>query len=431
MRRSAALRAMCTFACLFKQLHAVKLTLPSPAVKPRAAAAQAIAGDAPWAIFSVSNTTLSLSTPVFHLGLGAATGRLDFLIDAASSTTLFYGSGAGELWAFQGPNGALNNNDPDLHFSYIWADPTLTLLYVHPDGARITVNITAPLQQRYFDMVLALEAPPQALSTTPYNSLWFPSQPLFNGSSAEVFYPQLPGIILNTSFFAQGISTEVPYPGSGTFAEFLHLNVSAGAASLSVFSVSAPDLALPHFKGFSPAPASGAGLVMYSHSIAPINVSNHCDVRNGGWTGGSALRPPLDPSAPPCALGEGGVVRVRLALGGGILEDMQLYSDANALRLPDISSKLPAPLLRQLGRAPLYKVDAVGLGLPFARYDAELYPLLPQPGLVHFVAFENISFDRFYPDWLPPAPRFGSTCDALDAWHSAQARGHLTMPYTK
>lgn len=384
----------------------------------------------PWANFTVTNTTLTLSTPVFRLGLGAESGRLDFLVDTASSTALFYGSSAGQLWNLQGPNGALNNNDRALNFTYTWVDPTLTLMYMHPDGVRISVKIIAPAQERYVDMVFALEAPPTSLSTTPWDSLWFPSLPLFNGSAAEVFYPQLPGIILNSSFFAQGVTTEVPYPGSGTFAEFVHLNVSAGAATLSLFTVAPPDLAIPHFTGFAPAPGAGQGLVAYSHSISPINLTNGCDATNGGWAGGSSSRPPLSAVRPPCALGAGGLVRVRLALGGSILEDMQLYGTANALRLPVIAAKLPPPLLQQLSRAPLYKVDAVGLGLPFSEYAQALYPLLPQPGVVHFVAFENISFDRFYPDYLPPAERFGSTCDALGAWRAAQAAGHLAMPYT-
>ena len=373
---------------------------------------------APWATFTNTSTTLTLATPALSLALRARSGTLLALDDAATGARLFLGSAYDQLWALVGPSGSLNNNDASLAFSFAWAAPCLRLAWrAPPPGFAADVSVCAPDGQRFLDATFALRAPPAAPGTA-WDSLWFPSMPLFNASGATVFYPQLPGLLLNASFFAAGNAANVPYPGSGTFAEFLHINASG--ATVSVFTVSGPALTLPHFKGLYPAPANGNGLWRYAHSIQPVNVTAGCAV--GGDGGGGA--------ASPCALGDGGAVTVRLAVGGGVLDDMRLYGAANALALPPITAKVPAALLRQLGRAPLYKVDAVELGLPFANYSAQLYPLLPRPGLVHFCAFEPVAFDHFYPDYLPPAARFGGSCDAAGAWAAAKTAGHLTMPYT-
>ena len=387
---------------------------------------------APWANFTNSSTALTLATPVFTLALSARSGALLALDDAASGERLFYGSAFGQLWALVGPSGSLNNNDASLAFAFAWAAPCLNMTWAAPQpGFRAAVSVCAPAQQRYFDAAFTLLAPPPASTPTAWDSLWFPSMPLFNASRSTVFYPQLPGLMLNSSFFAAGAPANLPYPGSGTFAEFLHINTSmTTGASVSLFTVSGPALTIPHFKGLYPVPAAGAGLWRYAHSIQPVNVTGGCDVYNGGWAGGAAAAPRAASAAPPCALGDRGTVLVRHALQGSVLDDLRLYGAANALQLPPIASKVPAALLRQLGRAPLYKVDAIELGLPFSAYAAQLLPLLPQPGLVHFCAFEPVAFDHFYPDFLPPAARFGSNCDALGAWAAAKAAGHLTMPYT-
>lgn len=369
---------------------------------------------APWATFTNTSSALTLATPALSLSLGARSGTLLALDDAASGARLFLGSAFDQLFALVGPSGSVNNNDASLAFSFAWAAPCLHLEWrAPPPGFAADVDVCAPDGQRFVDATFSLRAPPSAPGTA-WSSLWFPSMPLFNASDATVFYPQLPGLLLNASFFAAGTPADVPYPGSGSFAEFLHINASG--ASVSIFTVSGPTLTIPHFKGLYPAPGNGKGLWRYAHSIQPVNVTTGCAVGSGG--------------APPCALGDGGAVTVRLAVGGGVLDDMRLYGAANALALPPITAKVPAALLRQLGRAPLYKVDAIELGLPFANYSAQLYPLLPRPGLVHFCAFEPVAFDHWYPDFLPPAARFGGSCDAAGAWAAAKAAGHLTMPYT-
>jgi hypothetical protein len=72
---------------------------------------------------------------------------------------------------------------------------------------------------------------------------------------------------------------------------------------------------------------------------------------------------------------------------------------------------------RQVFAAPLLKLDAIGVGRPCSEYTVRVFPSLPAPALLHFCAFERCgapdspAFDCNYPDLLPPATVFGSTCD--------------------
>jgi len=80
----------------------------------------------------------------------------------------------------------------------------------------------------------------------------------------------------------------------------------------------------------------------------------------------------------------------------------------------------------------------------------QIYPGLPIPSLLHYCAYEQHGFDSNYPDMLPPATEFGSSCDMAQRWvdwvrqvtaflvrnrhigcsmYTAASLGHLTMPY--
>jgi hypothetical protein len=409
-----------------------------------------------WVQFSNSTSSLVLTTPVYTLSLSATSGTLEYLLDTSSSETLFYGSGFGQLWAMVGPSGSLNNNA--LPFSWIWNQETngggeLILLWKHTTGGGdyVRVNVTALANMRFFDLTFELISPPIGQGDT-WNSLWFPSMPLFNGSNSKVFFPILPGITLNSSFFQENNPINIPYPGSGVFAEFLHVNASR--SSVSLFTISGPLYTIPHMKSLYPAPASGQGLWRYAHSIQPINVTDGCDPLNGEWIGGDT-RPST--SMNPCALGLLGTVRVRIAINGSAMNDLILYGISNGLINNTAGSEYPnstlitpygsqpfkpilikvkggnETFLRNLARSTLVKIDAIGLGLNFSEYKTQLLPALSPLGqglLIHTCAWEPIAFDHFYPDLLPPNTRFGTGCELASAHEAMSIAGHLTMPYS-
>lgn len=404
-----------------------------------------------WVSFSNTSTSLTLTTPLYKLSLSSTSGTLLYLLDGISKSTLFFGSGYGQLWALVGPSGSVNNNA--LPFSWQWFEDnegsgTLIMKWTRSGGGEIIqVNVSALANMRFFDITFELVSPPIGAAIN-YNSLWFPSMPLFNGSSSNVFFPLLPGVTLNTSFFETGTPINVPYPGSGVFAEFLHVTASQ-SSSVSIFTVSGPSYTIPHMKSLYPAPESGKGLWRYAHSIQPVNVTGSCDPINGGWTGGAKN---TNATTSPCALGFLGTVLVRIAVNGSALDDLLLYGVSNGflnntiVGLPPsvapygtqlftpIASKVKQnmSLLQSLARSTLVKVDAIGLGLNFSNYATDLLPILSPLGnglLYHTCAWEPIAFDHYYPDLLPPNTRFGTGCDLADA-HSAMASVGLVMPYS-
>lgn len=409
-----------------------------------------------WVNFTNTSSALSISTPLYTLSLSSSSGTLLYLLDGITKSTLFYGSGFGQLWALVGPSGSVNNNA--LPFNWQWVDTdeggggTLRMVWARAGGGEIIqVNVTVLANMRFFDITFELVQPPIGAGIF-YDSLWFPSMPLFNGSSSNVFFPLLPGVTLNSSFFDASTPINIPYPGSGSFAEFLHVNTSE--SSVSIFTLSGPNYTIPHMKGLYPVPESGQGLWRYAHSIQPINVTGSCDPLNGGWVGTDFHFQHNSMNPNPCALGLLGTCMVRIAVNGSALDDILLYGVSNGFlnkSLDGLNPSLAAPygikpflpietkvnsnltLLRSLARSTLVKVDAIGLGLNFSAYATDFLPILSPLGqglLYHTCAWEPIAFDHFYPDLLPPNKRFGTGCD-LAAAHSAMASaGHLTMPYS-
>lgn len=414
-----------------------------------AASAVNVTAAAPWAIFTNSSNTLTISTPLFNISLDAQHGAFLGLRDAAG-TPLLLPSALGSLWTLRGSSSTVSSSTLG-PFAAAWSVgggvSTLALSW-GAAPAPVRVDFVIPDGARWFDGVftLASSALPFAGSAA-LTQLQFPAQAILPGSRINrVFYPLLPGVVLNASWFNASVSTYIPYPGSGTFAELLHVNVSSGGApggapaTLSVFDVSGgPDVAVPHFNGLFNAPASfktpdEQNPWVFDRSINPVNVSAGCDPAGAG--------------AQPCGLGVRGVVRSRFAVGGSVLDDVALYGASNGLlapppaappglvpvtgagSLPPLASRLPADVAIKLARAVLYKLDKNVINVNFSSYEDAILPALPLPGIAHFVGIEPGAFDHNYPAFMPPDPRFGTGCDLAAAFAAASRAGHLTMPYT-
>ena len=194
----------------------------------------------------------------------------------------------------------------------------------------------------------------------------------------------------------------IPYPGSGTFAETVHFNITVGVSSfatVSVSTVSGPDVTIPHFLGFIPTDGAKLdGRWQFKHQTNP-NVTAGCDPLNEGEGG----------SGPPCAVGNKGMIRTRFSFGGTPAADMALYGLSNGLLaptarliaqagasgspialltpvvgagpLPSIATKMPAVLLDQLAKAVFMKLDVT---MNYSTIASNIYPHLKimPPGLM-------------------------------------------------
>jgi hypothetical protein len=120
---------------------------------------------------------------------------------------------------------------------------------------------------------------------------------------------------------------------------------------------------------------------------------------------------------------------VRVRISQPPAETIEAYRVDNGL---DRFRSLPQKLGRYyapLSQAPLYKADATQLARPFSEYPA-LLAHVPAPGLLHPVGFHPGGFDENYPDFLPPAPNWGTTAELTAMFQQAQAMNFLVMPYT-
>ena len=302
----------------------------------------------------------------------------------------------------------------------------------------VAVDLVAA-NQRFCDAVLTLVAPPTTVGSRDgahYTFLEWPASLQFNVSALNaVWYPMLPGLELRREWFTNPLNSKVgqmiPYPGSGTFAELVHFNLSSSSSSssstASISTISGPDFTVPHYLGFVPPPnihpAVDPNLWYYKHR-AMANISAGCHPTTS------------------CNVGNEGTIRTRFAFGGTASEDVALYAVSNGMvapsaaalaqanvhappsppapsngvqehgaepeaaavlvpvvgegPLPLLVTRLPLPQLQQLGRSLFYKMDAKEAGVNFSDYNSKLYSKFPVPGLVHFVGFEHIGFDNWY-----------------------------------
>jgi hypothetical protein len=107
--------------------------------------------------FSNTSSSLTLTTPLYKLSLSPTSGTLLYLLDGTTDSTLFFGSGFGQLWALVGPSGSVNNNA--LPFSWQWFEDnegsgTLIMKWARSGGGEIIqVNVSALANMRFFDIV--------------------------------------------------------------------------------------------------------------------------------------------------------------------------------------------------------------------------------------------------------------------------------------
>jgi hypothetical protein len=348
------------------------------------------------------------NTLYYEIGLRKSNGSIAYITDKAAGGSVTLGSRYECLWGsvfeaeglFVGGCGFAAAG-PD-RFAYAWsaAAQTLTLTYTpQPGGSRrVAAQVTIrPSAGRHLDMQARLQNGRQ------HTMDWvlFPCDPVF--AEAELrgaLLPILPGVMLTPQFFAEDRTYATRYPGyPGVFADFVWLEAEHGR------------LALYTLQGSDAIPYLDLGFVHDEEYLPDTTfLIHHYAVH---VPAGGAVTTPW----------------VRLRVGDTAMEAIQAYRDNNGIgAYPSLREKLGARY-EQVAAAPLYKADAVQLGLPFSAYGAILNRL-PAPGILHPVAFQRGGHDQNYPDFLPPAAAWGSTADMAAMFRQAQARGLLVMPYT-
>ncbi len=345
----------------------------------------------------------------YEIGLRKSNGSIAYLTDKSTGQRMMLGSRYECLWgasfSHATPNyvgGCSYHAAGANRFSYAWsaATNTLTLNYVPDPAASQTVTAQVTMrasQDAWLDLRLQL----QNNWGSVLDYILFPSDLVFREADiGQALLPILPGIVLEPAFFAQHRSYTANYPGyPGLFADYGAVVSPKG--QLAIYSLAEPGTIHPTTIGFIHDDAYVSDSTYYYHTFG-ARVSD-----GNAWTSPG----------------------VRLRVSQSPLETIRAYRVDNGLdQFRSLEQKLGSRYT-QLVQSPLFKADTVQLGIPFSQY-ASILSRLPSPGILHPVAFQPGGHDENYPDFLPPAPTWGTTADFAAMFRQAQALGLLVMPYT-
>lgn len=114
---------------------------------------------------------------------------------------------------------------------------------------------------------------------------------------------------------------------------------------------------------------------------------------------------------------------VRMTLGVPVYDDLARYSTLNGITRP-LSDKVKPEVLARLKQSVLLFLGGT------CRDKTASLDKLPVPTLIHFSDYLKGGFDKEYPDHLPVRPDFGTPAEFKEFFDQAHARGHLISPYT-
>ncbi len=355
-----------------------------------------------------SPDVLVLTAPGYRLTLSKENGEILDLLDRRTGTRLVRGQN-GCLWAAKQTTGVSaggcgfgrGGND---RFTYRWSAPTATLTLRYessPGGPGVDATVVLVARSSSFDLRLSLESSVEY----PLSAVLFPADLYLNALRVTSGYTPtfLPGLRLEGGFFDGPHRNVETYPSRWAFADFLAADL--GRSHIALYSVNP-----------SPAPVAPVDLgFVRGGEASPCGDAAFCATHVfQTWTeAGKSWRSPT----------------VRIRVGGSIEQSIGAYRRDNGIdRYPSLAEKLGGPRLSTLTRAPLVKAD-LWKGLPrFADWAPNLRRL-PQPALIHPVAFQEGGFDERYPDFLPPDSQWGTTADLNGVIADAHALGQLVMPY--
>ncbi len=369
-------------------------SLPTPTVDPRVY------------FDDTAPDQIVLGNGYYELGLLKSNGGIAYITNKLNGERISQGSVKGCLWSIEFPfefsPGGFASCSPGQSFAYAWSetDQRLTLTYAADPAAEkkaaVTVTLTAA-QDSWFDLQLSLTNDSGFFS----GDIQFPAGLLLaRGGIQEALLPVLPGVVLEQSFFQQSRSYQAHYPGApGVFADFIALTTSSGV--FAMYSANPQGSLVPAVFGINQAGCPDPASACLVHAFQPRVPDGQT------WTS----------------------PRVRVLLSASPAAVIERFREDDGLAASDsLQAKLGDQFQRVL-RSPLYKADTVQLGMKFSQYPA-LLASLPQPGLLHVMAYSGGGFDQGYPDMLPPDAQWGTTAEMAQMFAGAQALDFLVMPYT-
>ncbi len=365
--------------------------------------------------FDDSGTNVVITTVAYEVAFSKRDGGIVYIKNGPTGQSISNGSLNSCLWVINYYNGDNTESCADYitsatnRFTYAWLPSTNQLiLHYQPDPllTKVEATITATFSpDNWFDLQLFIkndgsEAP---------KDVKFPADLVFEKTSIEeALLPILPGVVLESDFFKNGVTPEdayeTEYPGT-MFADFVSVLSTQGRFTL--YSISDNDKIAPVRLGFFFKYCANDASTCLTHNF-----------RAGAANGETWISP-----------------KVRIHLGETYYDSIIKFRIDNGIEdYRPIEEKLGL-LYPQISQLPLYKADATAIRIDgettkvtFSRYP-EYLSNVPYPGILHLVAYWQRGFDENYPDFLPPLSELGTVEDMANMFHQVQSMGYLIMPY--
>ena len=357
--------------------------------------------------------TLVVGNGIYEIGLRKSNGSIRYITDKSMGKPLTLGSRDECLWKATSPRGKPNSVGGCLYeatkvnrFSYAWAadQNTLTLNYT-PDAAaaqKVTAQVLLiASNEAWFDMRLRLDNNWGA----PLDEIAFPADLVFaEADMKQALLPTMPGVVLESGFFAQkrSFSSKYPQGWGGFFADYVWISTANG--QIAMYSVNEPGPLRPTTMGLNHDDAYLKDSTYYLHNYS-VRLSN-----GAMWTS----------------------PRVRVRIAQSIPETAQAFRVENGLdKFRSLRDKLGSRYT-QIAQSPVYNANAQQLKIPFAKYP-DLFAKLPSPGILQPVCYQvqvrGCKVDVHSPDYMPTDPAWGTPAEFAAMFQKAQSSGLLVMPY--
>jgi len=345
----------------------------------------------------------------YEIVLSKENGAILAISDIGTGEQLTMGSRKGCLWGatFSGSEpgyvgGCSFPGDDSNRFTYQWDQEQATLRLEYDWDAQAVQRLDATVEIKAGqDSFLDLRVHLHNNWGASVEQVLIPSDLVFDERRVTAAYAPfiLPGVRLSSDFFSDDRSYAAIYPGEA-FAPYIALEVAG--SHLSLYTMNDPESAVqPVRLGFEDDDSTTPESFCMTYALQTW-------ISDGRrW--------------------ESPVIRVRI--GEPPRETILDYRRNSGIAdYPSLDDKL-GDKMAVLSKAPLVKADIVTIGKPFSEWLPDL-GRLPDPVLLHLVAFQPGGFDVNNPDYLPPDPRWGTTEDIRGLVEEVQEKGSLAVPYT-
>ena len=353
--------------------------------------------------FRESATTLTLGNRYYEVDFDRRNGAITRIFDKRGGGNVSTGNLVRSLWE------AVTNEDVgvDSHsvhgdqFRWQWEETERQLSFdyeVRQGPVHLSVGVDVELTE---DAWLDFTARIKHQAGPEIKWFRFPNQLQFDRFQIQrAFYPYLPGLMLQKSFFRQGRSYRRLYPGADAFADFTWIETDNG--TLAAYPIRGRSEYWQTSIGYAPEQDKTIG---WFHDIAlAIQAGDQIELPT-----------------------------FRISVGESVLDALGQYRVSNLLyNFATVEDKL-GDIAEAVLRSPLLKLEAehlASLGLRSYGDYRQLLQHMQSPALLHPVSFQEQPFDMQNPDMWPPKKSFGGADEFLQFFSQAQREASLLMPYS-